>query len=310
MRTAIQGNTRSFVSAAATARNGSTLIEALVVMGVISLLCALILPAVQYSRERGRCMMCASNMRQIGLAFQNFESTNGHLPIGWNTFREILPQIENPALRDAINGNGPVNFSAKLFVCPSDPLAVVTEGHVSYLLNEGTGYQRYGNNGVVLALRGDINWTHSRDIVDGLSNTACVAESLIRPYRTSRDEFDTEPRRALWYTPVTRSGWGELDAFRELCRTSRVTPLPSIRSHNQLITGMGYNHILGPNSVGCHNGPAGYLLNWNFAAIPASSLHRGGVNVLFADGSVRFMTDTISTAVWNAVGSRNGGDTE
>ncbi len=292
---------------------GISMIEVLVSLGIIALLCALTLPAVQYCRERVRCMACANSLRQIGVAFQNYESSHGCLPIGWQTFVGILPQIDNSPLFESIQaGSTPVTLNVSLFVCPSDPLAFASKGHISYLLNEGTGYQRYGANGMLLERGPKVRWTRSADIVDGLSNTACAADNLIRPYRSLREEFDVEPRRALWYTPVVRSGRDELDEFRKLCRSSRVSPLPSIASYEGLTTGWGYNHILGPNSVGCHNGPAVtvFLLGPNYEAVPPSSLHRGGVNILFADGSVRFTADSVSESTWTAVGSRSGGDME
>ena len=59
---------------------GFTLIELLVVIAIIAVLIALLLPAVQAAREAARRAQCVNNLKQIGLAFHNYESTNGCFP--------------------------------------------------------------------------------------------------------------------------------------------------------------------------------------------------------------------------------------
>jgi prepilin-type processing-associated H-X9-DG protein len=66
-----------------------------------------------------------------------------------------------------------------------------------------------------------------------------------------------------------------------------------------------YNHILGPNAQSCKYAGA----RWDGVIVTASSKHAGGVHVLFADGSVRFVDATVNQDVWKAIGTISGGET-
>src|SRR5262249_24576202 len=126
---------------------GFTLIELLVVIAIIAVLIALLLPAVQSAREAARRAQCTNNLKQIGLAMHNYESTNGTLPPGvkgccWGTWLVfILPYVEQGPLFNAWNSTGndrtaltdgdfrywgatntTVTYSrVAAYYCPSDP---------------------------------------------------------------------------------------------------------------------------------------------------------------------------------------------
>ena len=93
-------------------RRGFTLIELLVVIAIIAVLIALLLPAVQAAREAARRAQCINNLKQIGLAMHNYESSNGSFPPGekgccWGTWHVfILPFVEQSALYNAWNSYG------------------------------------------------------------------------------------------------------------------------------------------------------------------------------------------------------------
>ncbi|HEU5117959.1 MAG TPA: DUF1559 domain-containing protein, partial [Isosphaeraceae bacterium] len=96
-------------------RGGFTLIELLVVIAIIGVLIALLLPAVQAAREAARRAQCTSNLKQIGLAIHNYNTSVGSFPPGrfnshitgmgncWGMYSQILPQLEHADIFNAFN---------------------------------------------------------------------------------------------------------------------------------------------------------------------------------------------------------------
>lgn len=133
-------------------RHGFTLVELLVVIAIIGVLVGLLLPAVQAAREAARRMQCANNLKQMGLAFHNYESAHrtfppgfisrvtgawsgrGNDPIpeagpGWSFYAMILPNMELNSLHQSINFSLPITHAANQiarstrvpgYQCPSD----------------------------------------------------------------------------------------------------------------------------------------------------------------------------------------------
>ncbi len=143
-------------------RRGFTLIELLVVIAIIAVLIALLLPAVQSAREAARRAQCINNLKQIGLALQNYLSATGSFPLGttvamssyapgqtpteytwasWSCMALMLPYLEQTPLYNAANfsvGNQlfpgkamnstVFNTNLAAFLCPSDGISGTSTG--------------------------------------------------------------------------------------------------------------------------------------------------------------------------------------
>ena len=155
-------------------RPAFTLIELLVVIAIIAVLIALLLPAVQAAREAARRAQCVNNLKQIGLAVANYESTVNSLPYGdgpwwteWSAQSMLLPYIEQGAIYNSINfastrpmggasllHDGLINSTSEYakispFMCPSDINRLTSPyGSNNYMACSGSAANSmYGGNG-------------------------------------------------------------------------------------------------------------------------------------------------------------------
>jgi prepilin-type processing-associated H-X9-DG protein/prepilin-type N-terminal cleavage/methylation domain-containing protein len=273
-------------------RQGFTIIELTVSIAVVSLLIALLVPAVQHVRETARQTECRSHLHQIGLAAHQYVEVWNVIPAdpGWHG--RLKPYLEIPKDRK----------DEPLYNCPSDPEATseYTVSRRSYLPCDGV--RHIDKNGIAGPHKSGQH--RLAEVTDGLSNTAAFAERLtwpsFAPKTTSGDgELPKAWDRRIYNIAQT---YADLDAFSDACQTE---PLPP-RTGWEWVS--YYNHVLPPNNNSCFSAPPGPgdTDQW---AVTASSLHPGGVNVLFADGHARFASEMIDRRVWRAIGTRNGGET-
>jgi prepilin-type N-terminal cleavage/methylation domain-containing protein/prepilin-type processing-associated H-X9-DG protein len=318
------------ISPRLTFRRGFTLIELLVVIAIIAILIGLLLPAVQKVREAAARMSCQNKMKQIGLAAHNYHDANGNLPpaydartgLSWHVL--ILPYIEqdnlyrlfdqtNASVSHAIVGRNNPHGLVKLaaYQCPSCPLQE----------------QAFGapNN-----TNGDS---------DRIPGTAAGAPAAIPHYYGVNGPRGTNPSSNTAYpvgtslhegVPAATSGMMQRDGKITLmgitdgtsntmmfAEMSWVQPTFGTRYRTWTRGGEEYAGIIAGRPsfvVSCRNvqNPINSILRTNLIApyndVPFGSMHTGGMNSAFGDGSVRFLRDSITMASYRALGSRNGGE--
>jgi prepilin-type processing-associated H-X9-DG protein len=287
------------------------LVELLTVVAIVSMLIALLLPAVQSARDAARRTQCVSNLKQLGLAVQNYEDAQGMLPIGndalpppaelawWGPYNfsayvRLLPYMEEQSLYDRFDleaglympHNAPlIGTKIEVLICPSDSVSPISDWPENYLspVYDQAFTAAYANyvgslgsrwfglcetkpdlaheyyNGVISDANSKVRL---RDVTDGLSRTLLFGER-------ARGLFPEPQNGGLdygWWT----SGYGGdtlFAAFNPINKAHRLSGMTQSNSDTMAIYG------------GAH------------------SLHSGGANFCFADGSVDFLSE--NTDSWD-----------
>lgn len=327
-------------------RNGFTVVELLVTMGVIGLIVSLILPAVQSARSAARRAACANNLRQMALALQNYQSDwvafppapMGYLLPSWregtssygslySVHVALLDGLEQAPLHNAINFSWPMSYLSSqgfqganrtaaqrvvsVFLCPADwGGALPSEyGPNNYRSNAGIcGYCKDGADGGAFTWRG----TRPADFTDGLSSTLAFSEKLIGgvspdQYIANRDWIIEHPSLPRPPLSMSADDWVDYCAHRTFPRDRVAVRFDAGRSW-MLGTTIFTTFLVDvpPNSPVPDCGSPGAGGQGVFAA---RGPHPGGVNAAMADGSVRFFTNGTNVKVWRALGTRQGGET-
>lgn len=317
------------------ANKAFTLVELLVVITIIGVLVALLLPAVQAAREAARRMSCTNNLKQSVLALHNYHQTHRCFPgIGstsaksFSVLAQILPYAEQQSLQELIDfksaiysgggmGGGSPSITAAnlnatrclvpMFRCPSDGQ---TDLFTKFDCDEAAGQAYRGSNIMVCTGSGrDTYWRidsktdglfyygsdRSLDhITDGTSNCVVFSESLLG---NGVSQAATPPARPH-----------EMVAFQ---MSSASNPdVAAITAGAMYWQGYrGYSWILGKSyattftTYSAPNPPHSDATWMSFGWLAARSFHPGGVNAGLADGSVRFVSNTVDRTTWNNLGS-------
>ena len=329
--------------------SGFTLIELLVVISIISVLIALLLPAVQSAREAARRSQCVNNLKQIGLALHNYCGAIGVFPPGyvsainkgitdpcdqdaeagssidlgpgWAWGSMILPQMEQSSLYNSINFSLSVAYKANDtssttsvngYLCPSDPAESVVPvfkdppdpaqpgtfsasaiadsvARGSYVGMFGIGEicaasgplgaPNVGSIGTAAGMFYRNSATSIAAITDGTSQTIAIGE------RSHNLSYVTWTARSI-------NGWlGKTSTFEG--GTDKFNPSPE----------ECWTQVLGPagleDGTRTPNSPEAHVEDY-------WSRHPGGVNFLFADGSVHCLKSSINPIPWRALATRAG----
>ncbi|MBI1247853.1 DUF1559 domain-containing protein [bacterium] len=316
------------------ARAAFTLVELLVVIAIIGVLIALLLPAVQQAREAARRMQCSNNLKQLGLALQNYHDTYGKLPYnaatypgnnqhGPSWFVRILPFIEqNNAyqqiaatnfagdwkMQDAACAAAPVLAKLRVegFWCPSSPLPKVesqstnANGTIemqipSYVGIEGSYYQG-GTTSTVAP--GPYNDAYGREVYNGMIVPLAGNVSAIGLESATDGTSNTMIISEQSDYFFTSSG-------------SKV----AIRSGGH--AGKGWSSGYAPGNweanvttirypIAAYGG-SGAVNNYD-SNLSLISAHPGGVQIALTDGSVHFLTETVNFAILTGLADRRDGN--
>lgn len=307
-------------------RQGITFTEVVVVISIVGILMALLIPAVMWARESSRRAECSSNLRQLALAVQSYETLHRKMPPlwqgkNWSVVVVLLPQLENEEMLRQVNlwtelgmnGGNLGKQSLPVLHCPSDGESMA---HIdalgcatNYVANMGVKNVQSGYNG---ALRPPhvstwfpqfpVGQITAGAITDGLSGTALFAEVLAG--RRESSDF----RRSSMMTERSFET-AEYDDFCAACRNHEWR----LNADGTLVqsgwrgriwtagwpAGI-YTHDMQPNEPSC--------LGLSIGAFSTASAHPGGIQVAFCDGHVQFISQSVNQRVWRAFGSRDGSE--
>ena len=302
-------------------RKAFTLVELLVVIAIIGILIALLLPAVQAAREAARRSQCSNNLKQLGLGLHNYHDSHLTLPPGSivtngimtgqprrTPFVLILPYIEQGPLYEqfvmvmpgydfasapnvALAGNVVPDY-----VCPSD-------GHANNPKPTPWGSCATTNYGCMIGqtladaqptvAKGvfAINTTSRfRDIFDGTSNTMAMAEQLMGSNLDYRGWWINGNVGRAFVCTMTGPNSVLNDVFY---------PDPNVCVEGDGVTDDPLNNLP------CEQGSTDFDTHW----VASRSRHPGGAQAMLADGSVRFVSETVDITTWRYLGWKKDGQT-
>ena len=300
-------------------RRGFTLVELLVVIAIIATLIGLLLPAVQSAREAARRSACSNNLRQAGLGMLTYASAKGNrTPPGapqkkrtapytayHGLFSYLLPFIEQQGIWNSLSLKGdPRNEPASIlnsvvstYVCPSWPDPKVFTGQSVWYFNGAitiyqgcngahlspnsellsSGFGDLPNNGLVRSADGtdarDASATASvqlRKVTDGLSKTLFLSEFVQRDRGTS--------------PPGNVRAWILSNNNNRGLYSAKIVSLSPNQTVMRDVGGIAFNEL------------------------PFGSYHQSGILGVYGDGSVRWIDDMVSIAVFKAAATASGGE--
>ena len=325
-----------------TSRRGFTLIELLVVIAIIAVLIGLLLPAVQKVREAAARAKCSNNLKQLALAASNYHGVNQSYPPGVyqlpfaaapkfrgvTMFVYLMPHMEQDNLvrnwdmvnpLNNTNGGTAAPTAAVLsgLLCPSDiiPQNPITNGGLWYGLTSygGNGGTRSydptlaTNDGIFFVVgpgsQTNINASPVRiaDVTDGLSNTILIGERNHTEANGDTWVANLAAPVGLNYSPMGTIGWWASSGGRVAEGDVTMSAFAPI---NYSVPA-DFSNPAGMNPAVTTSNSYEYYYDRRICAF--GSTHHGGANFALADGSVRFIVDTIPLQTLQNLCVRNDG---
>jgi prepilin-type N-terminal cleavage/methylation domain-containing protein len=312
-------------------RLGFTLVELLVVIAIIAVLIGLLLPAVQSAREAARRSSCQNNVKQLGLGMLNYESARGQFPHnlgrestvvsaggapystanrGRSWITAILPHMEQTTLADQIKLDQPVSDPANLvafataikgLLCPSDGSSQGTMNGRANLGNHPTAGSMWGVTNYKAVAGGNWAWgdhtgvSHPGGRWPGNANGIDRGNGLICRNSDNRPENVTT-------MPAISDGTSKTLAVGEAIPEWCTHTSWFFFNHSTASCGVPMNYRKGQTDLRAAAGDWGR--NYSFF-----SKHPGGCTFGLADGSTRFLADSIDLAIYRQLATISGGET-
>ena len=317
-------------------QQGFTLIELLVVIAIIAILIALLLPAVQQAREAARRMQCKNNLKQIGLALHNYESTYKRLPMaivsdqcgslnwggnaaydddGFNWTASVLPYLDQSPVYNKLTGS------------PWWGVFGATELYGNAVGNPATGAVIPGCETPLAAFKCPSSiipsivpagWTIPGNVVSGTTSTKRAIGWPTTDYKcaggSARGDFGIMQKNCEFpggheFKDVTDGLSNTVLAGEASLVTTNNNPVvdatsTGIQDWPTLYATCGDDEMIrfnGRNSAPINNGVSSMRMAYGIDDDAPGSFHVGGAQFVLADGSVRFISENISLQTWSDI---------